>query len=104
MSTKSLTEEVENTNHKLWFKAKTYGYGWYPVTWQGWSIIAVYLVYVLLKVSDFAKDIKESTEAPGEMTGVFLIDILVVTLALVIISYLSGEKASWRWGETEKKQ
>ena len=31
---------------QLWFKAKTYGYGWYPVTWQGWLVILIYVLGV----------------------------------------------------------
>jgi hypothetical protein len=27
---------------KLWFKAKNYGWGWYPITWQGWLITGLY--------------------------------------------------------------
>ncbi len=32
---------------KYWFKAKNYGWGWYPATWQGWLILAgfIYLNY-----------------------------------------------------------
>jgi hypothetical protein len=33
------------TNGKYWFPAKRYGYGWsVPTTWQGWLVLAVYVV------------------------------------------------------------
>ena len=35
-------------NRPIWFKRKTYGYGWTPATWQGWLIIAVWIGLVLL--------------------------------------------------------
>ena len=35
---------------QLWFKAKKYGYGWYPATWQGWLVILVYLTILGLLI------------------------------------------------------
>ena len=29
-----------------WFKARRYGWGWTPVTWQAWSLLAAYLIVV----------------------------------------------------------
>ena len=81
---------LDKTTSKLWFKAKKYGYGWYPATWQGWTIMVFWLVYVLLKVADFAKDVSISDEPVGEMIGVFGLDILMVTALFLVICYLSG--------------
>lgn len=27
----------------MWFRAKRYGWGWRPVTWQGWAVVAVWV-------------------------------------------------------------
>jgi hypothetical protein len=32
---------------KLWFKAKRYGWGWTPVTWQGWVAVLVYVAILI---------------------------------------------------------
>lgn len=34
-----------------WFKAKPFGWGWTPVTWQGWLVILVYIALILALVS-----------------------------------------------------
>ena len=28
---------------KYWFKAKQYGWGWSPSSWQGWAVICLYI-------------------------------------------------------------
>jgi hypothetical protein len=30
-------------HQRLWFKAKEYGYGWYPCTWEGWLVLVVFI-------------------------------------------------------------
>ena len=32
---------------QLWFRARRYGWGWAPATWQGWAVLAVYVIAVL---------------------------------------------------------
>src|SRR5574343_1665588 len=75
---------------KLWFKAKRYGYGWYPVTWQGWGVIALYIVFVFFDVS--------ALDAPHNQIPIaFLVRVFIVTMFLIIICNIKGEKAYWRW-------
>ena len=31
-------------NKKIWFKAKRYGWGWYPSTWQGAVCIFIWVI------------------------------------------------------------
>lgn len=83
----------------LWFKAKNFGYGWTPSTWQGWSITLIYILYFGLKIADLLKDLKATDEPTGEMVGVFALDILVTTFFFILICYAKGEKPSWRWGK-----
>ncbi len=77
---------MEHTT-KLWFKAKRYGYGWYPVTWQGWGVIVLYGIGVF----------ETYREIDGNPLS-FLIRIAVLTTFLIIICAAKGEKARWRWG------
>ena len=32
---------LKDNPHGYWFKAKLYGWGWVPVKWQGWLVVAV---------------------------------------------------------------
>lgn len=79
---------------KHWFRAKTYGYGWTPATWQGWLVLALYLA--LIFATFFVIDSYSLSEK--ESVIVFLPLMLVYTFALIFICVRTGEKARWRWG------
>jgi hypothetical protein len=73
--------------NKLWFRAKNYGYGWRPITWQGWSVVGIYIVFVI-GLGTFL--------SPGfEYFGL----VFLATIVLIWISAKKGEKARWRWGK-----
>ncbi|HYD02943.1 MAG TPA: hypothetical protein VEC16_01465 [Alphaproteobacteria bacterium] len=78
---------------KLWFKAKRFGWGWYPVTWQGWTITLVYIIAML----GFAFTIDENSPI-REVFFTFIIPALLLTIAFIRIAYKTGEKPRWRWG------
>lgn len=81
------------SKEKLWFKAKRYGWGWYPVTWQGWVVVGVFLLYTFFLVS-FIGDTFESRA--GATSFLFLMFLGLVPL--LAICYAKGETPSWRWG------
>jgi len=78
------------TDRHYWFRAKSYGWGWFPVTWQGWAVLAVFLALVMagavLVLPRF---------------GVLIFDLYVVVLAalLIIVCWRTGEPPGWRWGD-----
>ena len=82
---------MENDSGKtLWFRAKTYGFGWgLPLTWHGWVVFAVYFVLLLLGVVNMYQNF---VPIP------FPIYFLFITAGFVLICYLKGEKPRWRWG------
>ena len=82
---------------KLWFKAKRYGWGWYPVSWQGWSVTFLYIILLIL----FSQTIDE-TSPKNEIFLTFLLPIILLTITLIKIAYRKGEKPKWRWGVTKK--
>lgn len=77
---------------KLWFKAKQYGWGWTPCTWQGWTVTVGYLV-VLISISNFFES------RPDGSLSWYLLSVLVATAALFGVCYKTGERPSWRWGK-----
>lgn len=77
-----------------WFKRKLYGWGWTPVTWQGWMVIGVWLGLVLF----FSLSIDE-TSPLREVVFTFLIPLVFLTVLLIRICYLKGEKPRWQWGK-----
>jgi uncharacterized membrane protein len=78
----------------IWFKAKPYGYGWYPATWQGWLIIFVWIVLLGLN----AWRLMAFDTPPVENTLEFVGETLVMTAVLIYICYKKGEELRWRWG------
>ena len=83
---------------KLWFKRKIYGWGWYPVTWEGWVVILVYMGAVF----GFAATIDEQSP-PRELVFTFFLPITLLTITLIRICYATGEKPRWQWGDRDKK-
>ncbi len=89
-----LDQEIlqDNLVH-YWFKAKLYGWGWTPARWQGWLVIAVWLVLVLL----FAFTIDENSPT-REVVFTGILPIFFLTVLLIRICYKTGEKPRWQWG------
>lgn len=82
----------DNPKH-LWFKRKLYGWGWTPVTWQGWALT---LLYVGLLFA-FAFTIDE-TSSNSEVAFTFVLPAILLTVAFIRIAYARGEKPRWQWG------
>ncbi len=81
-----------------WFKAKRYGWGWYPVTWQGWAVLGMYVFSI---VWDFL-----STDGTAHSVSDALISffprLYILTVFLIIICSATGEEAKWRWGKKDE--
>lgn len=79
---------------KLWFRAKTYGWGWTPSSWEGWVVLLVWAVffawntYRLMWVSE--------SDTPKALQ-LIVVNVLSVSL-LLFICYRTGEKPHWQWG------
>ena len=79
----------------LWFKAKKYGYGWYPASWQGWLVLLVYTAIFVSLIYIFESDIEK-------YLVFYLISVFVLSGLLIYICYKTGEKPGWRWGDKDK--
>ncbi len=79
----------------LWFKAKTYGWGWTPATWQGWAVIAVYVAVLVAILRRLEGRVFSARETLLEVT----LPIIVITVALIAVSAWKGESPRWRWGK-----
>lgn len=81
-------------NEKLWFKRKRYGWGWFPITWQGWAVTIGYsvLVVVLALRLDEALPMREQVIS-------FWLPFIILTALLIKICYVKGESPKWQWGE-----
>jgi len=96
----SYMEYVRDNPSEYWFKRKIYGWGWTPVTWQGWLST---VVFALLMILIFLRIDKVSSSANDTLYGVFPIAILLVVL-FIILCNKKGEKLKWQWGIDKDEQ
>ena len=85
---------------KLWFRAKRYGWGWFPVAWQGWAVIFMY-VFSMIASTTYINNHEASV---SDFLGQFLPQVFVLTAFLIIICYKTGEEPKWRWGKNKDKE
>lgn len=84
-----------------WFKARRYGWGWTPATWQAWTLLAVYvLVLAASAVLLLSGNKDESTNFVGLIA--FILIALSATLLLIGISMKKGEKPGWNLGDKKE--
>lgn len=81
-----------------WFKRKLYGWGWTPVTWQGWLVTFGFIATILL----FATALDETATA-RDAAFTFFLPILLLTVAFIRIAYKKGEPPKWQWGIPKKE-
>jgi len=80
--------ENKNTEKKIWFKRKLYGWGWTPITWQGWFVVVFYVFFVISGLVDLDHESFKN-----------LLVIILATILLLYICYKKGEKPRWQWGK-----
>lgn len=79
----------------FWFKRKLYGWGWTPVTWQGWAITATFILTNVLNAYLINPYVKSDWEFFSFATPFMIIS----TGILLWVCYIYGEKPMWQWGK-----
>lgn len=88
---------MTKTERKLWFKRKHYGWGWYPVSWEGWLVVLVFIVLLLINGFYFSFNASSGTPSLFNII-IFLIIIIISIIVMFWICYKKGEKPRWSWG------
>jgi formate-dependent nitrite reductase membrane component NrfD len=78
---------------KYWFKRRRYGWGWVPATWQGWLVIGLYVMLLLV-----APSFVDNDSSGAKHTVLFFAFMLLATALLIRIVLLTAPKPKWRWG------
>lgn len=79
---------------KLWFRRKTYGWGWTPITWEGWvTTLMVVIIPLLIRLTMKSLDFEKSTQYFYTYAS-----IPILVMALILICFRFGEKPKWQWG------
>ena len=88
----------------LWFRAKDYGWGWFPITWQGWLVTALYAALFTLSCLLFFGWVGAAAESRAGAREIvfgvieFLLVLGILSYSLYRICMKWGEKPEWRWG------
>jgi hypothetical protein len=96
-----VVQKVENKHNPLllssheqqWFRARNYGWGWTPNTWQGWAVLLVWAVFFIwntLRISAI-------TDANRIELPVLIVEQILSVLILLWVAYLKGGPPRWRW-------
>lgn len=96
-------EYMKDNPKGYWFKMRLYGWGWVPVKWQGWLVVLVGFIGVLLiNGFYFASKISPNGEPTTFDLTLFFSVLIISVILLFSICYKKGEKPKWSWGRTVK--
>lgn len=87
---------MEN-NRKLWFKARNFGWGWEPITWQGWIVVFLFVV-ALVSSAFFILPHEKGTPIESMQIYKLLGTDIIAFIILMLICTKKGERPTWRWG------
>jgi len=98
LQNKPYLSEISTKPTALWFRAKRYGWGWVPVTWQGWGITIMFVFWLVSEIV-FVNNHSHSVSD-------FLMQVVPTTYIMfvffVIVCYATGEKPAWNWGKKKE--
>jgi catechol 2,3-dioxygenase-like lactoylglutathione lyase family enzyme len=80
--------------NKLWFRRKNYGWGWTPISWEGWAVTAAAIIIPLV-IRYITKSI--GLDKPTQYFYTYA-SIPIILMALILLCFRYGEKPRWQWG------
>jgi len=89
---KQYKDYLQDNPNGYWFKRKLYGWGWIPAKWQGWAVILLFLVIILLDSFSLGQNPTDS------QVSWFMSTLILSMILLVYICYKKGETPKWQWG------
>ncbi len=90
-----------DTDKKIWFRAKRFGWGWRPVTWQGWLVTAAYIAGIIVIAQHAVVITETSTSTTKTFLWNYFPSLIILTIVMIWICYKTGEKLKWRWGQNK---
>lgn len=85
---------MSKTDNRYWFKRRRYGYGWTPVTWQGWLSLILCIGAVIGSAFLLA-----AFPITNESVWLYVNTIIIIIVLVTIIGLLKGPRPRWRWGK-----
>ncbi len=91
-------EYLKDNPEHYWFKRKPFGWGWTPVTWQGWLVTVIFVCLIILNA--IRLDVNAASES--DFLNPFLLEALFLLGIFIWICFKTGEKPRWEWGFPKK--
>lgn len=82
----------------LWFKARRYGWGWTPVSIEGWLVLIAFLVLVFVSAGFFVYRVRMGADV-RYATILFVLWLTFLGGVLITVAWITGERPRWRWGD-----
>ena len=80
---------------RYWFRARRYGYGWTPCSWQGWLVLGVFIILFTATVAGSIA----AASVSGVLVAACTLASVMLVVALIYVCWAMGEPARWRWGK-----
>ncbi|MDH5533226.1 MAG: hypothetical protein OEX81_02235 [Candidatus Pacebacteria bacterium] len=83
--------------NKYWFKSKRFGWGFVPISWEGWLSVALLLglIYLVAYLNGIFEEPVTTKQILSYLFDVFLI----ILISLPYHQKRSRDKIRWRWGK-----
>jgi hypothetical protein len=79
-------------------KRRRYGWGWIPVTWQGWVVILAQISIVF--IAAFQLPPKPAMPTAAQLFN-FLVTLVLAIGTLILVSWFTSPSPRWRWGKKD---
>jgi hypothetical protein len=83
--------------NKYWFKSKRFGWGFVPISWEGWGIVFLWVVMIVFGAY-LSNMFSESVSGKDGFTFLFYISSLIIVSMPLHIKKCK-DKPRWRWGK-----
>ena len=92
----------EPKEEDLWFNRKRYGWGWgFPTVWQGWAVLLVVIVSIVIPSMLLFKDIPEDPPFSQIIWPTIIVFLVSSTVPMIMMIILRKHipKPRWQWGK-----
>jgi hypothetical protein len=82
---------------EFWFRPKAFGYGASPIAWQGWALVAGYMVAAAATAILLVR-----SEMGFAAWTTWVLAMVIATAASILVSWLKTDGSwQWRWSNIE---
>ena len=101
---KRYIDYVQDNPEGYWFKRKIWGWGWTPVTWQGWLVTLLLIAFVVWRGIVFDTVVMAgNTEPTQDQLFWFFAQVIGAVLVLIVVAWRTGAPPKWQWGIPKKE-